>query len=93
MQADLALQPETLSEAYPFAQLGGRANVLIFPDLGSANIAYRLVNALAGAEAVGPILMGLDKPVHLMPPNSTVEQIAQLAAIAVVDAQIRESVA
>ncbi|MEE2834054.1 MAG: phosphate acyltransferase, partial [Candidatus Latescibacterota bacterium] len=46
-----------------------------------------------GAEAVGPILMGLDKPVHLMPPNSTVEQIAQLAAIAVVDAQIRESVA
>jgi malate dehydrogenase (oxaloacetate-decarboxylating)(NADP+) len=93
MQADLALQPESLIEAYPFAQLGGRANVLIFPDLSSANIAYRLVNTLAGAEAVGPILMGLDKPVHLMPPNSTVEQIVQLAAIAVVDAQIRETVA
>ena len=92
MQADLALQPESLIEAYPFAQLGGRANVLIFPDLSSANIAYRLVNTLAGAEAVGPILMGLDKPVHLMPPNSTVEQIVQLAAIAVVDAQIRETV-
>jgi malate dehydrogenase (oxaloacetate-decarboxylating)(NADP+) len=91
MQADLAFRPETLSETYPFEQLGGRANVLIFPDLSSANISYRLVHALAGAEAVGPILMGLDKPVHLMPPNSTVEQIAQLAAIAVVDAQVRES--
>ena len=52
-----------------------------------------LITSIGGAEAVGPILMGLDKPVHLMPPNSTVEQIAQLAAIAVVDAQIRESVA
>ena len=91
MQADLAFRPETLSEVYPFAQLGGRANVLIFPDLSTANVGYRLVNALAGAEAVGPILMGLDKPVHLMPPNSTVEQIAQLAAIAVVDAQIRDA--
>ena len=66
--------------------------MLIFPDLSSANIAYRMVNALAGAEAVGPILMGLDKPVHLMPPNSTVDQIAQLAAIAVVGAQIRETI-
>jgi malate dehydrogenase (oxaloacetate-decarboxylating)(NADP+) len=91
MQADLAFLPETLSQVYPFSQLCDRANVLIFPDLTSANIAYRLVNALAGAEAVGPILMGLDKPVHLMPPNSTVEQITQLAAIAVVDAQIREA--
>lgn len=90
MQADLAFRPDTLEEVYPFAQLGGRANVLIFPDLSTANVAYRLVNALAGAEAVGPILMGMDKPVHLMPPNSTVEQIAQLAAIAVVDAQIRQ---
>jgi malate dehydrogenase (oxaloacetate-decarboxylating)(NADP+) len=92
MQADLALRPETLRDAYPFARLSERANVLIFPDLSSANVAYRLVHALAGAEAVGPILMGLDKPVHLMPPNSTVEQIAQLAAVAVVDAQIRAEV-
>ena len=58
MQADLAFRPETLNDVYPFARLGDRANVLIFPDLSSANIAYRLVNALAGAEAVGPILMG-----------------------------------
>jgi malate dehydrogenase (oxaloacetate-decarboxylating)(NADP+) len=91
MQADLALRPETLTDVYGFSRLRERANVLIFPDLSSANVAYRLVHSLAGAEAVGPILMGLDKPVHLMPPNSSAEQIAQLAAIAVVDAQVRDS--
>ena len=90
MQADLALRPEELADSYGFSRLRERANVLIFPDLSSANVAYRLVQSLAGAEAVGPILMGLDKPVHLMPHNSTVEQIAQLAAITVVDARVRE---
>jgi malate dehydrogenase (oxaloacetate-decarboxylating)(NADP+) len=87
MQADLALTPAMLEEAYPFADLSGRANVLIFPDLSSANVAYKLTQCLAGAEAVGPILMGFDRPVHLMPSNSTVEQIVQLTAVAVVDAQ------
>jgi malate dehydrogenase (oxaloacetate-decarboxylating)(NADP+) len=87
MQVDLALTPSMLEETYPFAELTGRANVLIFPDLSSANVAYKLTQCLAGAEAVGPILMGFDKPVHLMPSNSTVEQIVQLTAVAVVDAQ------
>ena len=87
MQADLALTPAMLEEAHPFADLSGRANVLIFPDLSSANVAYKLTQCLAGAEAVGPILMGFDRPVHLMPSNSTVEQIVQLTAVAVVDAQ------
>jgi len=87
MQADLALVPAMMEEAYPFAKLVGRANVLVFPNLSAANVAYKLVQVLAGAEAVGPILMGFDKPVHLMPSNTTVEQIVQLAAVAVVDAQ------
>lgn len=87
MQADLALSPSMLENVYPFSNLTGRANVLIFPDLSSANIAYKLVQVTAGAEAVGPILMGFDKPVHLMPSNTTVEQIVQLTAVAVVDAQ------
>ncbi|MEE2658506.1 MAG: NADP-dependent malic enzyme [Candidatus Latescibacterota bacterium] len=88
MMADIALSPEAIAEFYQFSGLKERANVLIFPDLQSANVAYKLVMSLAGAEAVGPILMGLNKPVHLMPRNSTVAQIVQLAAIAVVDAQL-----
>ena len=91
MQADLALHPEKLLGVYPFSRLQERANVLIFPDLSAANVAYRLVSGLAGAQAVGPIIMGMARPVHLMPPNSTVDQIVHLTAIAVVDAQIRES--
>jgi malate dehydrogenase (oxaloacetate-decarboxylating)(NADP+) len=64
-----------------------RANILIFPDLNSANIAYKLLARLGGAEAIGPILLGMDKPVHVLQRGSTAADIVNLTAIAVVDAQ------
>lgn len=88
MQADTALVQELLDETYPFSQLkGGPANILIFPDLTSGNIGYKLVERLAGAEAIGPILLGMDKPVHILQRGCDVSSIVNMAAIAVVDAQ------
>ncbi|MCP4654636.1 MAG: phosphate acetyltransferase [bacterium] len=86
MQADTAVHPEFL-EDYPFSTLKGRANVLIFPDLNTANTAYKLLRRLGGAEAIGPILMGMRKPVHVLQTASEVNDIVNMAAIAVVDAQ------
>ena len=91
MAADVAVMPEMLAEAYPFSTLRGGANVLIFPDLASANVAYKLLMRLGGMEAIGPILMGMSKPVHVLPQGSGVEEIVQTAAIAVVDAQEAEA--
>jgi malate dehydrogenase (oxaloacetate-decarboxylating)(NADP+) len=82
MMADTAVMPEVLEKEYPFSTLKGGANVLVFPDLGSANIAYKLMLRLGGAEALGPILMGLSKPVHVLQRGATVEEIVNMAAIA-----------
>jgi malate dehydrogenase (oxaloacetate-decarboxylating)(NADP+) len=90
MQADTAVTPEMLDEYYPFSTLKGGANVLIFPDLQSANVAYKLVARLGGAEAIGPILMGMAKPVHVLQRGCEVKDIVNMAAIAVVDAQEAE---
>jgi malate dehydrogenase (oxaloacetate-decarboxylating)(NADP+) len=87
MMADTALVPEILEEEYPFAKLKGGATVLVFPDLEAANIAYKMMMRIGGAEALGPILMGLSKPVHVLQRGATVEEIVNMAAIAVVDAQ------
>jgi malate dehydrogenase (oxaloacetate-decarboxylating)(NADP+) len=87
MMADTALVPELIEEEYPFSQLKGGATVLIFPDLGAANIAYKMMMRIGGAESLGPILMGLSKPVHVLQRGATVEEIVNMAAIAVVDAQ------
>ena len=87
MMADTALVPEIIEEEYPFSQLKGGATVLIFPDLGAANIAYKMMMRIGGAESLGPILMGLSKPVHVLQRGATVEEIVNMAAIAVVDAQ------
>jgi len=87
VMADVAVSPETLEEQYPFSVLKGGANVLIFPDLDSANIAYKLLQKLGGCETLGPILMGMSKPVHLLARGAEVEEIVNAAAIAVVDAQ------
>ena len=87
MQAKTALTPELLEEVFPFSPLRGQANVLIFPELQAANSAYQLATKLAGAEAIGPILMGLQKPVHILQHGSEVKDIVHMAAIAVVDAQ------
>jgi malate dehydrogenase (oxaloacetate-decarboxylating)(NADP+) len=90
MQADTAVSPELLAEVFPFSTLKGGANVLIFPDLQSANVAFKLVGHLGGAEAIGPILMGMRKPVHLLQHGSEVKDIVYMTAIAVVDAQEAE---
>jgi malate dehydrogenase (oxaloacetate-decarboxylating)(NADP+) len=87
MQADTAVEPEILNEIYPFSSLKGGANVLICPDLTSANIAYKLLAKLGGATAVGPILMGIRKPVYLLIPGNDVSDIVNITAMAVQDAQ------
>jgi malate dehydrogenase (oxaloacetate-decarboxylating)(NADP+) len=88
MNADVAVVPAILEETYPFSTLKGKANVLIFPDLQSGNIAYKLVQRLGGADAIGPILMGMRKPVHLVQIGSAeVKDVVNMTAMAVVDAQ------
>ncbi len=90
MQADTAVVPEIINEIYPFSNLKGGANVLICPDLTSANIAYKLLARLGGATAVGPILMGIKNPVYLLIPGNDVSDIVNITAMAVQDAQIPE---
>jgi malate dehydrogenase (oxaloacetate-decarboxylating)(NADP+) len=87
MQADTAVMPEVLSELYPFSPLQGGANVLICPDLTSANIAYKLLKCLGGAVAIGPILMGIKKPVYLLVPGNDVSDIVNITAMAVFESQ------
>ena len=87
MMADTAVVPEILERDYPFSPLKGGANVLIFPDLGSANMAYKLLMRIGGAEAIGPILLGLTKPAYVLPRGVEVEDIVNSAALAAVDAE------
>jgi malate dehydrogenase (oxaloacetate-decarboxylating)(NADP+) len=87
MQADTAVTPHIVEETYPFSTLKGGANVLIFPNLESGNIAYKLLQRIGGAELVGPLLTGLSKPVHVLQRGSEVNDIVHVAAVAVVDAQ------
>ncbi len=87
MMADVALSPELRAEDYPFSSLVGEANVLVFPSLEAANVAYKLVQRLGGAVAVGPILMGMAKPVHVLSRGAEVTDVVNMTAIAVVDAQ------
>jgi malate dehydrogenase (oxaloacetate-decarboxylating)(NADP+) len=89
MQADLAVVPELLEADYPWATVK-RPNILIFPNLDTANAAYKLVWRVAGAEAIGPILLGMAKPVHVLQRGVEVADIVNMAAIAVVDAQEKE---
>jgi malate dehydrogenase (oxaloacetate-decarboxylating)(NADP+) len=88
MQANFAINAHLLTDNFPFASLNGKpANTLIFPNLESGNIAYKLLQELGGAEAVGPILLGLNKPVHVLQLGSSVREIVNMITIAVVDAQ------
>jgi malate dehydrogenase (oxaloacetate-decarboxylating)(NADP+) len=89
MQADTALVPEIIERDYPFSTLKEEANVLIFPNLSAGNIAYKLLNHLGGATAIGPILVGMSRPVHVLERGATVQDIVNMAAVAVVDAQER----
>jgi malate dehydrogenase (oxaloacetate-decarboxylating)(NADP+) len=90
MMADTAVVPEIIAETYPFSSLQGGANVLVFPDLTSANTCYKLLARIGGVETIGPILMGMSKPVHVLQRGAEVEEIVNIAAIAVVDAQETE---
>jgi malate dehydrogenase (oxaloacetate-decarboxylating)(NADP+) len=90
MQADLAVNAELLAEKYPFCRLGGKeANVLVFPNLASANTSYKLLGQLSDAELVGPILVGMKKPVHILQNTADVSQIVNMAIIAALEAANR----
>ncbi|HKB78512.1 MAG TPA: phosphate acyltransferase, partial [Thermoanaerobaculia bacterium] len=90
MQADTAVVPYIAEQDYPWSALQGNANVLIFPNLDAANAAYKLLWRLGGAEVIGPILQGLAKPVHVLQRGVDVNDIVNMAAIAVIDAQVVE---
>jgi malate dehydrogenase (oxaloacetate-decarboxylating)(NADP+) len=81
MQADTALRPEISAESFPFSRVPGDANVLIFPNLHAANIAYKLVWRMGGVEAIGPILVGMNKPVCVLQRGSDVNDIVNMASI------------
>jgi len=87
MQADTAVVEDILEDTYDFSSLEGPANVLIFPNLEAGNIGYKLLQRLGGAEAIGPMLVGMDKPVHVIQRGDEVKDIVNLAGVAVVDAQ------
>ncbi len=90
IQADIALMPEMIKKYFPFSKLQEEPNVFIFPDLNSGNIAYKLLMRMGGMMAVGPILMGLSKSVHVLHRAFDVNQIVDMVSIAVVDAQENE---
>ncbi|WP_394706756.1 phosphate acyltransferase [uncultured Draconibacterium sp.] len=88
MQANYALNGKLRYSRYPFNKLGDQdANTLIFPNLSSGNITYKILQALGPYEAIGPILMGMNKPIHILQRDSTVREIINMTAIAVIDAQ------
>lgn len=89
MQADTAFSGDILATRYPFAALKEAANVLIFPNLSAGNIAYKLLTQLGGATAIGPILVGMQHPVHVLEQGADVQEIVNMAAVAVIDAQQR----
>jgi malate dehydrogenase (oxaloacetate-decarboxylating)(NADP+) len=89
MQADTAVDASILKETFPFSLLKEPANVLIFPNLSAGNIAYKLLHRLGGATAIGPILLGMARPVHVLEQGADVQDIVNMAAVAVMDAQTR----
>ncbi|MEO6445980.1 MAG: NADP-dependent malic enzyme [Gemmatimonadaceae bacterium] len=89
MQADTAVDRNVLAESFPFSALKDAANVLIFPNLSAGNIAYKLLRDLGGATAIGPILVGMARPVHILEQGADVQDIVNMAAVAVMDAQER----
>ena len=86
MQADTAVIPEIIEKEYPFCDVKGGANILVFPDLNSGNIAYKLMARIGQATVIGPVLMGMKKPVHVLQRGATVDDIINMTAIAVVEA-------
>ena len=89
MQADTAVVPEIIDARYPFSRVKD-ANVLVFPSLEAANIAYKLLERIGNAHAIGPILLGVGAPVHVLQTGADVRDIVNIAAVAVMDAGSRE---
>ena len=87
MQVDAAVVPELRAQSFPFSKLDGEANVLVFPNLDAANMGYKLLWRLGGAEVIGPILMGMARPVNVLQMNTEVHDIVNLAAVTAVRAQ------
>jgi malate dehydrogenase (oxaloacetate-decarboxylating)(NADP+) len=89
MQADLALNPELRERVFPNSRLKGRANVFVFPNLAAANTAFNMSRVMCDGVVIGPILMGVAKPAHVLTPQATVRRVVNMSAIACVEAQIR----
>jgi malate dehydrogenase (oxaloacetate-decarboxylating)(NADP+) len=89
MQADVALTPALREKLFPNSRLEGKANVFVFPNLDAANIAYNMTRMLSDGVVIGPILMGVAKPAHILMPQSTVRRVVNMSAVACVEAQIR----
>jgi len=91
IQTDFALNPEMLKSKFPFSKLAGhKVNTLVFPNLESANITYKMLKELYKVDSIGPIMLGLDKPVHIFQLGASVEEMVNMSAVAVVDAQEKE---
>ena len=91
LQTDFALNPEMLQKKFPFSKLAGKkVNTLIFPNLESANITYKLLKELYKVDSIGPIMLGMDKPVHIFQLGASVEEMVNMVAVAVVDAQEKQ---
>lgn len=91
LQTDFALNPEMLRDNFPFSKLAGKkVNALIFPNLDSANSNYKLLKELDGVESIGPIMLGMRKPVHILQLGASVEEMVNMAAVVVIDAQQKE---
>ena len=91
MMADTAWDEGLRTRMFPHTTLTGRANLFVMPNLDAANIAYNMVRVMTDGVALGPILMGLDQPAHILTPASTVRRVINMTAIAAVEAQIRKA--
>jgi malate dehydrogenase (oxaloacetate-decarboxylating)(NADP+) len=89
MQADTAVDPKKLEHVYPFSHLKTGANVLVFSNLAAANASYKLLDRLGGAEVIGPVLLGMARPVHVLQRGSSQQEVLNLATIASVDVHAR----
>ena len=87
MMAETALTPAILKAQFPFSRLKGQANVLVFPGVAAANIGYQLIKCMAGAQVIGPMIVGTKKPVHVLRRDAGVQDVINMAVIAAVDAQ------
>jgi malate dehydrogenase (oxaloacetate-decarboxylating)(NADP+) len=91
IQSDFALNPEMLKAKFPFSKLAGKkVNTLIFPNLEAANITYKLLKELYNVDSVGPIMMGMEKAVHVFQLGASVEEMVNMVSVAVVDAQEKD---